>query len=133
MVAVGDLFDGHVSELALDALHAGVSEGQHDVLIEIAQLLFERGQIPAFTGSHREAFSGGKSLNRLREEVFRYHSVCRARIANPAIALLTRGYPCGLPFCTGDMTDLATLRRGRKSFEQRAWAESYRLLQAAES
>ena len=30
------------------------------------------------------------------------------------------------------MTDLATLRRGRKSFEQRAWAESYRLLQAAD-
>jgi len=28
--------------------------------------------------------------------------------------------------------DLATLRRGRKSFEQRAWAESYRLLQAAD-
>jgi len=30
------------------------------------------------------------------------------------------------------MTDLATLRRGRKSFEQRAWAESYRLLEAAD-
>jgi DNA-binding CsgD family transcriptional regulator/tetratricopeptide (TPR) repeat protein len=30
------------------------------------------------------------------------------------------------------MTDLATLRRGRRSFEQRAWAESYRLLQAAD-
>jgi len=30
------------------------------------------------------------------------------------------------------MTDLATLQRGRKSFEQRAWAESYRLLQAAD-
>ena len=30
------------------------------------------------------------------------------------------------------MTDLATLRRGRASFEQRAWAESYRLLQAAD-
>jgi len=30
------------------------------------------------------------------------------------------------------MTNLATLRRGRKSFEQRAWAESYRLLQAAD-
>src|SRR6188472_4485363 len=30
------------------------------------------------------------------------------------------------------MTDLATLRRGRTSFEQRAWAESYRLLQAAD-
>ena len=30
------------------------------------------------------------------------------------------------------MTDLATLRRGRKSFEQRAWAESYRLLRAAD-
>ena len=33
------------------------------------------GQIPAFTGSHREAFCGGKSLNRLRKGVFRYHSV----------------------------------------------------------
>ena len=30
------------------------------------------------------------------------------------------------------MTDLATLRDGRKSFEQRAWAESCRLLQAAD-
>ena len=30
------------------------------------------------------------------------------------------------------MTDLATLRRGRKSFEQHAWAESYRLLHAAD-
>ena len=30
------------------------------------------------------------------------------------------------------MTDLATLRRGRKSFEQRVWAESYRLLHAAD-
>src|SRR6188474_230077 len=30
------------------------------------------------------------------------------------------------------MTNLATLQRGRKSFEQRAWAESYRLLQAAD-
>ena len=30
------------------------------------------------------------------------------------------------------MTDLATLRHGRKSFEQRAWVESYRLLQAAD-
>ena len=30
------------------------------------------------------------------------------------------------------MTDLATVRPGRKSFEQRAWAESFRLLQAAD-
>ena len=30
------------------------------------------------------------------------------------------------------MTDLTTLRQGRKSFEQRAWAESYRLLQTAD-
>ena len=30
------------------------------------------------------------------------------------------------------MTDFATLQRGRTSFEQRAWAESYRLLQAAD-
>ena len=30
------------------------------------------------------------------------------------------------------MADLATLRRGRNSFEQRAWAESYRLLHAAD-
>jgi DNA-binding CsgD family transcriptional regulator/tetratricopeptide (TPR) repeat protein len=30
------------------------------------------------------------------------------------------------------MTDGATLRRGQKAFEQRAWAESYRLLQAAD-
>src|SRR4029079_42946 len=30
------------------------------------------------------------------------------------------------------MTNLATVQRGRKSLEQRAWAESYRLLQAAD-
>jgi DNA-binding CsgD family transcriptional regulator len=30
------------------------------------------------------------------------------------------------------MTDPATLRRGRKSFERRAWADSYRLLHAAD-
>ena len=30
------------------------------------------------------------------------------------------------------MTDLATVNRGRKAFEQRVWAESYRLLQAAD-
>jgi DNA-binding CsgD family transcriptional regulator len=30
------------------------------------------------------------------------------------------------------VTNLATLRRGRNAFEQRAWAESYRLLQAAD-
>ena len=30
------------------------------------------------------------------------------------------------------MTDLATLRRGRKSFEQRAWSDSHRLLTAAD-
>jgi ATP/maltotriose-dependent transcriptional regulator MalT len=30
------------------------------------------------------------------------------------------------------MTDLATLQRGRRAFDQRAWAESYRLLQAAD-
>jgi DNA-binding CsgD family transcriptional regulator len=30
------------------------------------------------------------------------------------------------------MTDLSTLRRGRNAFEQRAWAESYRLLHAAD-
>jgi DNA-binding CsgD family transcriptional regulator len=30
------------------------------------------------------------------------------------------------------MADFATVRRGRKSFEQRAWAESYRLLEAAD-
>ena len=27
-------------------------------------------QTPTFTGSHQEAFCGGKSLNRLREEMF---------------------------------------------------------------
>src|SRR5574339_812919 len=30
------------------------------------------------------------------------------------------------------MTDLAALRRGRKAFEERTWAESFRLLQAAD-
>jgi hypothetical protein len=31
-----------------------------------------------FTGSHREAFCGGKSLNRLREGVLQYFSVSLA-------------------------------------------------------
>ena len=35
----------------------------------------KRRQTPTFTGSHQEAFCGGKSLNRLREQVFRYHSM----------------------------------------------------------
>ena len=34
-----------------------------------------RRQTSTFTGSHREAFCGGKSLNRLRDEMFRCHSV----------------------------------------------------------
>lgn len=34
-----------------------------------------RWPIPTFTGSHREVLGGGKSLNRLREEVFRYYWV----------------------------------------------------------
>src|SRR4026209_2555608 len=38
-------------------------------------------QTPTFTGSHREAFCGGKSLNRLREELSQYHPVCVARTA----------------------------------------------------
>jgi hypothetical protein len=33
-----------------------------------------------FTGSHQEAFCGGKSLNRLREEMFCYHSMWLAGI-----------------------------------------------------
>ena len=32
-------------------------------------------QTPTFTGSHQEAFRGGKSLNRLRQEMLRYHSM----------------------------------------------------------
>ena len=50
----------------------------------------------------------------------------------PRDNLLTQGHPSGLPSKTVQMTDLATLHRGRKSFEQRAWADSYRLLQAAD-
>jgi hypothetical protein len=38
-------------------------------------------QTPTFTGSHQEAFCGGKSLNRLREEMFQYHSMSVAEIA----------------------------------------------------
>ena len=34
-----------------------------------------RRQTATFTGSHREAFCGGKSLNPLREEMFPYRSV----------------------------------------------------------
>ena len=30
------------------------------------------------------------------------------------------------------MTDIKTLARARKSFEQRAWADSYRLFEAAD-
>ena len=40
----------------------------------------EYPQTPTFTGSHREAFCGGKSLNRLREEVVLYHSMRLAGI-----------------------------------------------------
>ena len=37
-------------------------------------------QTSTFTGSHQEAFCGGKSLNRLREEAFRCHSVSVAGV-----------------------------------------------------
>ena len=37
-------------------------------------------QTPTFTGSHQEAFCGGKSLNRLREEMFWYHPMWLAGI-----------------------------------------------------
>ena len=39
-----------------------------------------RRQISTFTGSHRDAFCGGKSLNRLREETIQYLSVSVAGI-----------------------------------------------------
>jgi hypothetical protein len=39
-----------------------------------------RWQTPTVTGSHRGVFCGGKSLNRLREEMFRYHSMQLAGI-----------------------------------------------------
>ena len=38
-------------------------------------------QTPTFTGSHQEAFCGGKSLNRLREQPSAYYLVSVARIA----------------------------------------------------
>jgi DNA-binding CsgD family transcriptional regulator len=37
-----------------------------------------------------------------------------------------------LPFSVKNMTDAQALERGRESFAQKAWAESYRLLQAAD-
>ena len=40
-----------------------------------------RRQTPTFTGSHRGAFPSGKSLNRLRDEVFRCRSVSLAGVA----------------------------------------------------
>ena len=46
-----------------------------------------RRQISTFTGSHREAFCGGKSLNPLREEVFPYHSVSVAGIVFQACSI----------------------------------------------
>jgi hypothetical protein len=42
--------------------------------------------MPTFTGS-QEAFCGGKSLNRLREEVFRYHSGCLAKTVFQSCAI----------------------------------------------
>jgi hypothetical protein len=47
----------------------------------------KRWQTATFTGSHRDAFCGGKSLNGLREEVLRYYSLSVARIAFQACSL----------------------------------------------
>jgi hypothetical protein len=47
-----------------------------------------RRQTRTFTGSHRDAFCGGRSLNRLREEVFQYHSVSVARVAFQACSFI---------------------------------------------
>src|SRR6185295_9307375 len=44
-------------------------------------------QTSAFTGSHQEAFCGGKSLNRLREEMFLYHSMQLAGIVFQACSI----------------------------------------------
>ena len=44
-------------------------------------------QTPTFTGSHQEAFCGGKSLNRLREEMFPYHSMQLAGIVFQACSI----------------------------------------------
>jgi hypothetical protein len=44
-------------------------------------------QTPTFTGSHQEAFCGGKSLNRLRKEMLRYYSMQLAGIAFQACSL----------------------------------------------
>src|SRR5262245_8774151 len=55
----------------------------------------------------------------------------RTSVVSHSTTLLTRGSPTGLASLR-EMTDLAALRRGRKSFEERAWAESYRLLQVAD-
>jgi len=46
-----------------------------------------RRQTPTFTGSHRGAFCGGKSLNRLCKEVFRCHSVSLAGFAFQACSI----------------------------------------------
>jgi DNA-binding CsgD family transcriptional regulator len=58
-------------------------------------------------------------------------SGCRERVASTAFVspevMLAEQPPEAIY-----MTNLTTLRRGRKSFGQRAWAESYRLLQAAD-
>jgi len=45
-----------------------------------------RRETPTFRGSHRGAFCSGKSLNRLREEVFRYHSMSVAGVVFQACA-----------------------------------------------
>ena len=44
-------------------------------------------QTPTLTGLHQEASCGGKSLNRLREEMFRYDSVRLAGIAFQACSI----------------------------------------------
>jgi hypothetical protein len=52
-----------------------------------------------FTGSHREGFCGGKSLNLLREQVFRYHSVSVPEsFSKRAVPLIS---PNDLLFSTG--------------------------------
>jgi len=56
------------------------------------QTVLDSATQTTFTGSHRDAFCGGTSLNRLREEMFRYRSMELAGVAFQA-CLIDRSTP----------------------------------------
>ena len=78
-------YTGH-SDYSADEPSTFVVVGEQDGIapppvMERRVAALRRAGTETVTSSHRDAFCGGKSLNRLCEEVFQYHSVSVAQFA----------------------------------------------------